>query len=99
MYESETWRLGFETYYTGSQMLSNGTETTDYITMGFLAVRNFNWGSIYTNFENFTDRRQSRFSPLVAPPHDNPTFPEIYAPTDGIIVSAGIIYKLFGNEE
>jgi iron complex outermembrane receptor protein len=51
------------------------------------------------NFENFTDRRQSRFSPLVLPPHENPIFPEIYAPTDGFIFSVGIIIKPFGNED
>lgn len=97
MYETSKWRFGYETYYTGSQFLSNGTKTTDFFTMGFLGMRNFDWGGIYANFENFTDRRQSRFSPLVAPPHDNPTFPEIYAPTDGFIFSVGIIIKPFGN--
>ncbi len=98
MYENEKWRIGFETYYTGTQLLSSGIKTTDYITMGLLGIRNFNWGSLFVNFENFTDRRQSRFSPLVLPPHDNPTFPEIYAPTDGFIFSLGVILKPFGNE-
>ena len=99
MYESEKWRIGYETFYTGKQFLSNGTETTDFVTMGFVAMRNFKWGTIFTNFENFTDRRQSRFSPLVLPPHDNPVFPEIYAPTDGFILSVGVIIKPFGNED
>nr|WP_109300883.1 TonB-dependent receptor [Aquimarina sp. AU474] len=98
MYENEKWRIGFETYYTGTQLLSNGTKTTDYITLGLLGIRNFHWGSLFVNFENFTDRRQSRFSPLVLPPHDNPTFPDIYAPTDGFIFSLGVILKPFGNE-
>ncbi|MCK8520011.1 TonB-dependent receptor [Aquimarina sp. D1M17] len=98
MYENETWRLGFETYYTGTQLLSDGTKTTDYITMGLLGIRNFDWGSVFMNFENFTDRRQSRFSPLVLPPHENPNFPEIYAPTDGFIFSLGVILKPFGNK-
>ena len=99
MYESEKWRIGYETFYTGKQFLSNGTETTDFVTMGFVAMRNFKWGTIFTNFENFTDRRQSRFSPLVLPPHDNPVFPEIYAPTDGFIFSVGVIIKPFGNKD
>ncbi|MBO3118058.1 TonB-dependent receptor [Winogradskyella sp. DF17] len=99
MYESEKWRIGYETFYTGKQFLSNGTETTDFITMGFVAMRNFKWGTTFVNFENFTDRRQSRFSPLVLPPHDNPEFPEIYAPTDGFIFSVGVIIKPFGNED
>lgn len=99
MYESEKWRIGYETFYTGKQFLSNGTETTDFITMGFVAMRNFKWGTTFVNFENFTDRRQSRFSPLVLPPHDNPEFSEIYAPTDGFIFSVGVIIKPFGNED
>ena len=99
MYESEKWRIGYETYYTGKQFLSNGTETTDFVTMGLLLMRNFKLGSVFMNFENFTDRRQSRFSPLVLPPHENPVFPEIYAPTDGFIFSVGIIIKPLGNED
>ncbi|SEK51386.1 iron complex outermembrane recepter protein [Aquimarina amphilecti] len=99
MYENETWRIGFETYYTGKQLLSNGTETTDYVLMGLLGMRNFSWGTIFVNFENFTDRRQSRFSPLVLPPVNDPTFTEIYAPADGFILSAGIIIKPFGQKE
>ena len=99
MYESDKWRIGYETFYTGKQFLSNGTETTDFVTMGLLLMRNFKFGSAFVNFENFTDRRQSRFSPLVLPPHENPEFPEIYAPTDGFIFSVGIIIKPFGNEE
>jgi iron complex outermembrane receptor protein len=98
MYESEKWRIGYETFYTGKQFLSNGTETTDFLTMGLLLMRNFKFGSAFVNFENFTDRRQSRFSPLVLPPHEKPKFPEIYAPTDGFIFSVGIIIKPFGNE-
>ena len=99
MYESEKWRIGYETFYTGKQFLSNGTETTDFVTMGLLAMRNFKFGSVFINFENFTDRRQSRFSPLVLPPNNNPEFPEIYAPTDGFIFSVGILIKPFGNED
>ncbi len=99
MYESDKWRIGYETYYTGKQFLSNGNETTDFVTMGLLLMRNFKLGSVFVNFENFTDRRQSRFSPLVLPPHENPVFPEIYAPTDGFIFSVGLIIKPFGNED
>ncbi|WP_046759168.1 TonB-dependent receptor [Kordia jejudonensis] len=97
MYETGTWRLGYETYYTGTQFLSDGTETRDFVSMGFLAMRNFDWGGIYANFENFTDRRQSRFSSLTPPVTNNAAFPEIYAPTDGFIFSLGIIIKPFGN--
>ena len=98
MYESDKWRIGYETFYTGKQFLSNGKETRDFVTMGLLLMKNFKFGSAFVNFENFTDKRQSRFSPLVLPPHENPEFPEIYAPTDGFIFSVGLIIKPFGNE-
>ena len=99
MYESDKWRIGYETYYTGKQFLSNGYKTNDFITMGLLLMRNFKWGTTFVNFENFTDKRQSRVSPLVLPPHDTPNFPEIYMPVDGFIFSVGIIIKPFGNDQ
>lgn len=39
MYENEKWRIGYETYYTGKQLLFNGTETTDFFTMGLLVMK------------------------------------------------------------
>lgn len=99
MYENERWRIGFETYYKGTQLLPDGEKTQDFVTMGLLVMRNFGKINAYMNFENFTDKRQSRFSPLVLPPHDNPSFPAIYAPTDGFIFSAGIILKVLGKDE
>ncbi|MEM6515144.1 MAG: TonB-dependent receptor [Bacteroidota bacterium] len=99
MYESENWRIGYEVYYTGKQFLSTGEQTADFVTMGLLAQRHFKWGSPYINFENFTDRRQSRYSPEVTGSHQNPTFEEIYAPTDGFVLTVGVMIKPFGREE
>jgi iron complex outermembrane receptor protein len=62
-------------------------------------MRNFKWGSVFTNFENFTDVRQANYSPEVLGTIDNPVFPEIYAPTDGVIVSVGLLIRPFGNED
>lgn len=97
MYENEKWRVGYEAYYTGKQFLSDGTSTDDFVIMGLLIQKHFDWGSPFINFENFTDRRQARFSSEVSPPHENPIFNEIYAPTDGFIFSAGVVIKPFGN--
>jgi iron complex outermembrane receptor protein len=47
MYESDTWRIGYETYYTGKQFLSNGNKTTDFVSMGLLVMRNFKLGSVF----------------------------------------------------
>lgn len=99
MYENEKWRIGYEAYYTGTQLLSDGTSTDDFVLMGLLIQKHFDWGSPFINFENFTDRRQARFSSEVSPPHENPVFSEIYAPTDGFIFSAGVVLKPFGNHQ
>lgn len=98
MYETEKWRMGYETYYTGEQLLSNDSRSSDFFTMGFMVMRNLENGSLFVNFENFTDKRQSKFSPLVSGTHNNPEFSEIYAPTDGFIFSIGFIWKPFGSE-
>ena len=99
MYENEKWRIGYETYYTGKQLLFDGSDSQDFLLMGLLVMKNFDWGNLYMNFENLTDRRQSRFSPTVTTDITGvPTFNEIYAPTDGFILSAGIIWKPFGNK-
>lgn len=99
MYETEKWRIGYEAYYTGNQFLSNGTETTDYVTMGLLLIRNLKLGSVYFNIENLFNVLQSDYTSLVSPPLQNPEFAEIYAPTDGFILSVGVILKPFGNEQ
>ena len=99
MYENDKWRIGYETYYTGSQRLSSGVETQDFFTMGLLIQKHLKWGSPYINFENFTDRRQSRFSPETLPPHQEPQFAEIYAPTDGFVFTVGVMFNVFGRED
>lgn len=98
MYESESWRIGYEVYYTGNQMLSNGDRTKGFVTMGLLVQKHFKWASPYVNFENFTDRRQSRYSPEVSGTLQDPVFEEIYAPTDGFVFTAGVYIMPFGRE-
>lgn len=99
MYENDKWRIGYETYYTGNQRLSSGNQTQDFFTMGLMIQKHFKWLSPYINFENFTDRRQSKFSPETLPPHNNPQFTEIYAPTDGFVFTVGVIINPFGRED
>lgn len=90
------WRIGFETYYTGPQYLSDGTKTPDYWIMGLMTLREFEHFSLFLNFENFTDTRQSRFGELVnQSSQDSPTFAEIWSPTDGFVINGGFIFNLF----
>ncbi|MEM9297190.1 MAG: TonB-dependent receptor [Bacteroidota bacterium] len=95
MYEVEDkWRIGYEAYYTGRQFRSDRTQTDDYWMMGFMVMRTINKLSLYINFENFTDTRQHRLENFQVETHFRPNFPEIWAPTDGRIINAGLILEL-----
>ena len=94
MYEIEdSWRIGYELYYVGKQHLTDGLIAKDYVTMGFMIQKIWDKISIYANFENFTDRRQTRFDTIYTGTLTNPEFRDIYAPLDGFVANAGIILK------
>ncbi|MDB5198812.1 MAG: TonB-dependent receptor [Chitinophagaceae bacterium] len=87
-------KLGLEGYFTGRQYLSNGTHTPAYSEFGFMAEKIFKKFSLYANFENFTDTRQSKYKNVVNGSHLNPTFDEIWIHTEGFVVNGGIKLKL-----
>lgn len=97
--QEEKWRIGYEVYYIGQQFRSDYSQTRDYWMMGFMVQRQFEHLSLFVNFENFMDARQSRYQDMVMPPHSDPTFTEIWAPTDGFVANAGLIIKLYGGDE
>lgn len=45
--------------------------------------------SIFLNFENFKDTRQSTFDSIYSGTLENPRFSEIYAPVDGFVINGG----------
>ncbi|OSY89464.1 hypothetical protein WH52_02180 [Tenacibaculum holothuriorum] len=95
MYEvHDKWRIGYEAYYKSSQLRNNLTTTPNYWTMGFMVMRTFGKVSIYMNFENFTDTKQQNYQSMIMPPHHNPGFTDIWAPTDGFIFNTGILITL-----
>lgn len=95
MYEIEDkWKVGLEAYYFSSQKLNDGTIGKDYWTCGFMAEKLWERFSIYVNFENFLDTRQSRFDTIYTGTITNPIFKDIYAPLDGFVVNAGVKFKL-----
>lgn len=95
MYEvEEKWKLGLEAYYYSPQLLSDGTTGRDYWLCGFMIERIWEHFSIYINFENFLDSRQTRFSTIYDGPSTNPVFKDIYAPLDGFVVNGGIKVRL-----
>lgn len=94
MYEIEdSWRVGYELYYVGKQHLTDGLMGKDYVTMGFMIQKIWDKISVYANFENFTDRRQTRFDTIYTGSVTNPEFRDIYAPLDGFVANAGVILK------
>lgn len=94
IYEKENWlKMGLEGYYTGPQYLYNGQKTSDFWELGFMAEKIWRNKSVYINFENFTDTRQSRFKRVVNDPHNNPSFDDIWTHTEGFVVNAGIKIK------
>ena len=95
VYEAEgKWRIGYEAYYTGSQFRRNGSETTDFWLMGLMVLRKFDKLGVYINFENFTDTRQHRLENFDFRRQLAPRLPNIWAPTDGRIVNAGLLLEL-----
>ncbi|HSP87600.1 MAG TPA: TonB-dependent receptor [Ignavibacteriaceae bacterium] len=92
--EHENYRIGFEAYYTGNQKLSTGKTTNDYWINGLMIEKHFQNISLFLNFENFLDTRQSKYGPMFTGLPSNPDFVELYAPTDGRIINAGIKIKL-----
>ncbi len=95
MYEKEdNFKLGLEGYLTGNQYLNNGSRTPSFWEFGFMAQKTFRKVSVFINFENFTDQRQSKYKKVVNPPYNNPSFDEIWNHTEGFVVNGGIKIKL-----
>ncbi|WP_026463726.1 TonB-dependent receptor [Adhaeribacter aquaticus] len=95
MYEVEDkWKLGAESYYYGKQVLSDGGTGTNYLLAGFMAEKLFPKFSLFINFENFLDVRQTRFDSIYTGPISNPVFRDIYAPLDGFVINGGLKIKL-----
>lgn len=88
--KEESFKAGFEAYYTGAQFLSNRTRTRAFWVLGIFGEKTFGKFSLFINAENITDTRQSRFGQVVFPPYQNPTFAEIYTHTEGRIFNGGI---------
>ncbi|HEY4288513.1 MAG TPA: TonB-dependent receptor [Puia sp.] len=95
VYEKEDqWKIGFEAYYYSTQPLTDGTIGRAYWTFGFMAEKIWERLSLFINFENFTDTRQTRFDSIYTGTITHPVFKDIYAPLDGFVVNGGFRIKL-----
>ncbi|HMH20495.1 MAG TPA: TonB-dependent receptor [Puia sp.] len=91
VYEIEDrWKLGLEAYYYSKEPLSDGKTGKSYWTFGFMAEKIWKRFSLFVNFENFTDTRQTRFDTIYTGTVTHPVFRDIYAPLDGFVVNGGL---------
>ncbi len=84
------WKFGAELYYFSKQTLSDGSTGKDYWLSGLVAERLWKKFSLFINFENFGDVRQTRFENIYTGTVTNPVFKDIYAPLEGFVVNGGI---------
>ena len=95
LYEvEEKWKIGLEAYYFSKQQLSDGATGKSYWITGFMAEKLWEKFSLYLNFENFTDTRQTKFDTIYFGTIDDPQFRDIYAPLDGFVINGGIKLRL-----
>ena len=95
MYEvDDKWKLGLEGYYYSPQKLNDGSTGQNYWIFGFMAEKLWERFSIFINFENFTDTRQTKFGSIYTGTANDPVFKDIYAPLDGFVINGGIKIRL-----
>jgi len=92
MYEKHgNFWLGLEAYYFSPQQLNDGAAGQQYWIFGLMSEKRFSkYFSVFLNFENFTDTRQTAFDTVYRGNIDNPQFRDIYAPVDGFVINGGI---------
>ena len=95
MYEIEDQlKAGLEAYYFSPQELNDGAIGQAYWLFGFMIEKIWEQFSVFVNFENFGDTRQTTFDTIYTGSITNPTFRDIYAPVDGFVVNGGLKIKL-----
>lgn len=95
MYEKhDEIRIGLEGYYYSTQQLGDGKSGRDYWLMGIMVEKMWEGFSVFINFENILDARQTRFDTIYTGSIGNPQFRDIYAPLEGFVVNGGFKIKL-----
>jgi outer membrane receptor for ferrienterochelin and colicins len=95
MYEKEgKLKIGLEAYYFSPQKLSDGATGKAYWLNGLMVEKLWKKFSVFINFENIFDTRQTKFDTIYTGSITDPSFRDIYAPVDGFVVNGGIKIKL-----
>jgi iron complex outermembrane receptor protein len=94
MYEIEDkLKIGLEAYYTGSQLLNDCAYGKSYWITGLMIEKLWENFSLFVNFENFSDTRQTKFDSIYTGTIQEPIFRDIYAPLEGFVINGGIKLK------
>lgn len=92
--EENLW-VGLEAYYYSPQRLENGETGQSYWILGLMSEKKLGEKfSVFLNFENFLDTRQTRFGAIYTGNISDPQFLDIYAPVDGFVINGGFKIKL-----
>lgn len=92
--EDNLW-VGLEAYYYSPQPLGNGDTGQSYWIVGLMSEKRLGEHvSVFLNFENFLDTRQTRFGSIYSGNLSDPQFLDIYAPVDGFVVNGGFKIKI-----
>lgn len=95
MYEIEDkLKIGLEAYYFSRQKLNDGSIGRSYWISGLMVEKLWKKFTLFINFENFTNTRQSGFDTIYTGTINNPVFRDIYAPVEGFVVNGGIKLRL-----
>jgi len=71
--------------------LDDGATGESYWITGLMSEKFFGENiSLFINFENISDTRQTRFDTIYTGSLSDPRFRDIYAPLDGFVVNGGI---------
>ena len=87
-------KVGLEAYYYSPQKLNDGATGKAYWLTGFMIEKLWKHFSIFANFENFINTRQTKFDTIYTGTITNPVFRDIYAPVDGFVLNGGFKIKL-----
>lgn len=95
VWEHQRGRVGLETFFTGSQRLDDNPyrgESPSYLIVGVLVEQAVGPFRMFLNFENLTDRRQTRWDPIVRPTRaeDGRWTVDLWAPSEGRVVNGGL---------
>lgn len=88
--KEEKLKIGLEAYYFSPQKLNDGSTGKSYWITGLMAEKIWNHFSLFINFENILDTRQTRFDTIYTGSISNPNFKDIYAPVDGFVTNGGL---------